>query len=69
MEPAPVLIGMFWNCALETNLVDGTYESFQHCYAPPSEPFLASVLGLISGDAWPAATVIGHVVESRRNTL
>jgi hypothetical protein len=30
------LIGLFWSCALEVHLVDGTYELFRHYCALPS---------------------------------
>jgi 5'-3' exonuclease len=74
-------IGLFWSCALEVHLVDGTYELFRHYYAMPSardtdgrevaavRGVLASVLGMISEGATHVAVATDHVIESFRNQL
>src|SRR5881227_4021107 len=72
---------LFWSCALEIHLLDGTYELFRHYYALPSarDPdgrevaavrgVLKSVLGMIRGGATHIAVATDHVIESFRNTL
>jgi 5'-3' exonuclease len=72
---------LFWSCALEVHLIDGTYELFRHYYAMPSarDPdgrqvaavrgVLASVLGLIKEGATHVAVATDHVIESFRNGL
>ncbi len=74
-------IGLFWSCALQVHLVDGTYELFRHYYAMPSardtdgrevgavRGVLASVLGMISEGATHVAVATDHVIESFRNQL
>lgn len=74
-------IGLFWSCALEVHLVDGTYELFRHYYAMPSardaegrevgavRGVLASVLGMIKEGATHVAVATDHVIESFRNQL
>ena len=72
---------MYWSCALDIYLVDGTYELFRHYYALPSAKdsdgrevaavrgVLASVLGMIKGGATHIAVATDHVIESFRNEL
>ena len=72
---------MFWSCALDVHLIDGTYELFRHYYAMPSardsdgrevgavRGVLASVLGLIKEGATHVAVATDHVIESFRNGL
>ena len=72
---------MFWSCALDVYLVDGTYELFRHYYALPSardrdgrevgavRGVLGSVLGMIRGGATHVAVATDHVIESFRNGL
>lgn len=72
---------LFWSCALEVHLVDGTYELFRHYYALPSAAdedghevaavrgVLRSVLGMIRGGATHIAVATDHVIESFRNGL
>ena len=72
---------MFWSCALDVHLVDGTYELFRHYYALPSardqdgrevaavRGVLGSVLGMIRGGATHIAVATDHVIESFRNGL
>ena len=72
---------MFWSCALEVHLVDGTYELFRHYYALPSardrdgrevaavRGVLRSVQGMIQGGATHIAVATDHVIESFRNGL
>ena len=72
---------MYWSCALDIHLVDGTYELFRHYYALPSardadgrevaavRGVLASVLGMIKDGATHIAVATDHVIESFRNEL
>jgi 5'-3' exonuclease len=72
---------LFWSCALDVHLVDGTYELFRHYYALPSardgdgrevaavRGVLRSVLGMIHGGATHIAVATDHVIESFRNGL
>ena len=72
---------LFWSCALDIYLVDGTYELFRHYYALPSardldgreiaavRGVLASVLGMTSKGATHIAVATDHVIESFRNQL
>jgi 5'-3' exonuclease len=72
---------LYWSCALDIYLVDGTYELFRHYYALPSAKdsdgrevaavrgVLASVLGMIKGGATHIAVATDHVIESFRNEL
>src|SRR5437899_2925992 len=72
---------LFWSCALEVHLVDGTYELFRHYYALPSardrdgrevaavRGVLASVLGMIGAGATHVAVATDHIIESFRNGL
>ena len=74
-------IGLFWSCALQVHLVDGTYELFRHYYAMPSardtdglevaavRGVLASMLGMINEGATHVAVATDQVVESFRNEL
>src|SRR5450755_4199800 len=73
--------GLYWSCALDFHLVDGTYELFRHYYALPSardsdgrevaavRGVLASVLGMMKGGATHIAVATDHVIESFRNEL
>jgi 5'-3' exonuclease len=72
---------LWWSCALDIYLVDGTYELFRHYYALPSardadgrevaavRGVLASVLGMIKEGATHIAVATDHVIESFRNHL
>jgi 5'-3' exonuclease len=72
---------LYWSCALDVHLVDGTYELFRHYYALPSardldgrevaavRGVLGSVLGMIRGGATHVAVATDHVIESFRNGL
>jgi 5'-3' exonuclease len=72
---------LWWSCALEIYLIDGTYELFRHYYALPSAQdvtgreiaavrgVLASVLGMIKDGATHIAVATDHVIESFRNGL
>jgi len=72
---------VFWSCALNVHLIDGTYELFRHYYAMPSardsegrevgavRGVLASVLGLLKEGATHVAVATDHVIESFRNEL
>jgi 5'-3' exonuclease len=72
---------LWWSCALEIYLIDGTYELFRHYYALPSAQdvtgrevaavrgVLASVLGMIKDGATHIAVATDHVIESFRNEL
>ncbi len=72
---------MWWSCALEIYLIDGTYELFRHYYALPSAQdatglevaavrgLLASVLGMIKDGVTHIAVATDHVIESFRNEL
>lgn len=79
--PHAALIALYWSCALDIYLVDGTYELFRHYYALPSardqdgrevaavRGVLASVLGMVKGGATHIAVATDHVIESFRNDL
>jgi 5'-3' exonuclease len=72
---------LFWSCALEVHLIDGTYELFRHYYAMPSardsegrevgavRGVLASLLGLLKEGATHIGVATDHVIESFRNGL
>jgi 5'-3' exonuclease len=72
---------LFWSCALEVHLIDGTYELFRHYYAMPSardsegrevgavRGVLASLLGLLKEGATHIGVATDHVIESFRNLL
>jgi 5'-3' exonuclease len=66
---------------MNVHLVDGTYELFRHFFAVPAAAdengnevgavrgVLASVLGLIEGEATHVGVATDHVIESFRNDL
>jgi 5'-3' exonuclease len=66
---------------VKIHLIDGTYELFRHYFALPSAKdkdgreiaavrgVVASILGMLSGEATHVAVATDHVVESFRNGL